>query len=100
MSVLVKRMMMPNACADCPLNYDMMACSVTGTQWWSDRFVILDFDEHNERLPDCPLVELPEKHGDLIDRDACVEYVQQNDTHAWEALAYAETVIEAEGVDE
>ena len=73
MSVLVKKMKMPHACADCPLNHDKMLCSVTGTQWWSDRFVLLDFDEYNERLPDCPLVKLPKgewlRMSDLSEKD-------------------------------
>ena len=116
MSVLVKRMKMPNACAECPLNHDKMLCSVTGTQWWSDSFVLLDFDEYNDRLPDCPLVEL-KPHGDLIDRDALKkDYRMGNDCNDcetdWKSCQYdmiyskmdfcgwiddAPVVIEAEG---
>ena len=39
----------------------------------------------------CPLVELPEKHGDLIDRDALPRDVMDFDV--WNASS----VIEAEG---
>ena len=67
MSVLIKGMKMPKNCSDCPLNYDMMSCMITGTRWWSDTMVLMDFDYQESRLYDCPLVELPEHHGDLVD---------------------------------
>ena len=67
MSVLIKGMKMPKNCSDCPLNYDMMSCMITGTRWWSDTMVLMDFDCQESRLYDCPLVELPEHHGDLVD---------------------------------
>ena len=69
MSILAKGIKMPECCDYCLLNHDNMSCSATGTRWWSDSFVLLDFDEHKDRLPDCPLVEL-KPHGDLIDMDA------------------------------
>lgn len=37
---------------------------------------------------------IPEPHGRLIDADACIDYIRNNDQHAWESLAYAPTVIE------
>lgn len=67
MSVLIKGMQMPKNCSDCPLNYDMMSCMITGTRWWSDTMVLMDFDCQESCLYDCPLVELPEHHGDLVD---------------------------------
>lgn len=67
MSVLIKGMQMPKNCSDCPLNYDMMSCVITGTRWWSDTMVLMNFDYQESRLYDCPLVELPEHHGDLVD---------------------------------
>lgn len=58
MSILIKDMKMPKCCADCPLNYDQMACTVTGTRWWSDRMMLMDFESDKERLYDCPLIEV------------------------------------------
>lgn len=58
MSIIVKGMEMPKNCSDCPLNYDQMACDVTGTGWWSDTMVLMDFDSDRERLYDCPLMEV------------------------------------------
>ena len=69
MSVLIKNMEMPTNCADCPLNYDQMACAVTWTRWWSDSMVIMNFDSDKERMPNCPLIEVPTPHGRLIDAD-------------------------------
>ena len=59
MSILIKGMEMPKNCSGCPLNYDQMACKVTGTRWWSDTMVLMGFDSCKERLHDCPLIELP-----------------------------------------
>lgn len=67
MSVLIKGMQIPKNCSDCPLNYDMMACIVTGTCFWSD--TLMDFDCQESRLYDCPLVEIPKTHGRLVDAD-------------------------------
>lgn len=41
-------------------------------------------------------IEVPKPHGRLIDADACIDYIRNNNQHAWEALAYAPTVIEGE----
>ena len=69
MDILIKNMDVISSCSDCPLNYDMMSCIITGTRWWSDRIMLMDFDCDNERLYDCPLIEVPTPHGRLIDAD-------------------------------
>lgn len=50
-------------------------------------------DEHLEFEA---IVEVSEPHGRLIDADACIDYIRNNNQHAWEALAYAPTIIESE----
>ena len=110
MSVLIKNMEMPTNCADCPLNYDQMACAVTWTRWWSDSMVIMNFDSDKERMPNCPLIEVP-PHGRLIDADFeeqhytsmttnstpdVTEQDKRNSLIIIEALQMAKTVIEAE----
>lgn len=40
------------------------------------------------------IAEVPEPHGRLIDADVCIDYIRNNNQHAWETLAYAPTVIE------
>ena len=67
--ILIRGMEMPESCADCPICYDMMECSVSPLRFWNGRTELEQFVFCNERHPSCPLVELPE-HGDLIDRDA------------------------------
>lgn len=64
MSVIVKGMEMPKSCSDCPLNYDMMLCCITGTRWWSDTIVLMNFDCDKQRLYDCPLVEVKDEDDD------------------------------------
>ena len=93
MSVLIKGMEMPTNCADCPLNYDQMACGVTGTGWWSDSMVIMNFDSDKERMPNCPLIEILTPHGRLIDADNI--YVD-GEGYFWFSENEAPTVIEAE----
>lgn len=101
MSILIKNMEMPKNCSDCPLNYDQMACKVTGTRWWSDTMVLMGFDSDKERLYDCPLVEIPTLHSDLVDRNKLLaEYDRQHEGEAGKArkiMEQADAVIEAEG---
>ena len=70
MGVYIKGMKMPISCAMCPLchrsfdgNETKLACY--GIKKWCD--------ENMDRLNDCPLVEVPEPHGDLIDRQKLLE---------------------------
>ena len=68
LSILVKDMLLPKSCYECPLNtgeyspaeYEKRYCAIT------DRSMYLS--DYKKRPSDCPLVELPEEHGDLIDR--------------------------------
>ena len=104
-SVIVKGMEMPQNCSDCPLNYNQMSCSVTGTGWWSDTMVLMDFDSCKERLYNCPLVEIPTPHGRLIAEKTITEiryhdadgYHIVNGEQLCELEIDAKTVIEAEG---
>ena len=103
MSVLIKNMEMPTNCADCPLNYDQMACAVTWTRWWSDSMVIMNFDSDKERMPNCPLIEIPTPHGRLIDADELANKTFYGATSApyitYKKFVDAPTVIEAEGTE-
>lgn len=104
MSILIKNMEMPKNCSDCPLNYDQMACKVTGTRWWSDTMVLMGFDSDKERLYDCPLVEIPTLHGRLKDESDIISLIEvmfckdkDGMEHAIQCVKDAPTVIEAEG---
>ena len=117
MSVIIKDMKIPKSCGRCWFNNSSLSCSVTGSCIDRD-------DENRERLDDCPFVALPDKHGDLIDRDAFkADYGMKDDCADCEKemhgkvkaceydrtyskmdfcdwLDNADVVIEAEGTDE
>lgn len=75
MSVLIKGIKMPKCCADCPCFYDFISCQALfdGT----DDFSMSGFDEFKERLPNCPLVEVPTPHGRLIDAEKLERDIEQ-----------------------
>lgn len=104
MSILIKGIKIPKNCSDCPLNYDMMSCMITGTRWWSD--TLMDFDCQESRLYDCPLVEIPETHGRLIDADELkktfdiVPAGRVTRASVRTTINHADTIVEAEGVEE
>ena len=85
MSLIVRGMKMPENCIEC-MSSDLRT-AIKCTEWTE----ISAGRRENERAWSCPLVELPEKHGDLIDRDALPRDVMDFDV--WNASA----VIEAEG---
>ena len=64
MSVLIKGMGMPENCDECPLgeyeDSEWFTCSLMN--------VACRHIAQCDRLDGCPLVELPEHHGDLIDK--------------------------------
>jgi hypothetical protein len=68
--VLIKGMDMPKGCGECPLFDDecfsLYKCC-RASSWGSD----------TARASDCPLVEIPTPHGDLIDRDVYITMLEQ-----------------------
>ena len=104
MSVLIRGVGMPKCCAFCPCEYyngisDDYECWVTKREI-TDIFA--------KGLPDwCPLAELPEKHGRLVDADAVVAkygdyYVEEGTEEGMIGdlrmlLELVPTVVEAEG---
>lgn len=116
MSYIVKSRDFPKSCSECDephLCCDFYYCGV-GYQKDGRH---LDVDEHyinNTKHPDCPLLELPKKHGRLIDADCLTKILQDtldnysdngNDGKAIEKLVvdvckqlieHCPTIIEAE----
>ena len=97
MSILIKGMEMPTRCAVCvlcDLRYGTK-CKITKMSYYDSEGY--PRGGYNNRPDWCPLVEIPEPHGDLIDRDAL--RIAELDTLIMirYKLAYAPTVIEAEG---
>ena len=97
MSILIKGMRMPENCIKCPMQFGGM-CYVMPAEVDESRVAPTVEDALKQGKPDwCPLVEVSEPHGDLIDRDAL--RIAELDTLIMirYKLAYAPTVIEAEG---
>ena len=74
MSVLIRGMDMPENCETCAYQ-TKGACFASGVN--KGTITIRRMDK--ERPDWCPLVELPEKHGDLIDRNKLIENKFKND---------------------
>ena len=70
MSVLIKGMEMPEMCGECPFNI----WSEDHEHFCAVRTDIRSFDGSAIwRVKHCPLIEVPEPHGRLIDADALAE---------------------------
>ena len=96
MSVIVKGMKMPDSCA---------VCRFAGKGGYHMERVVCMFTGKNEdavkvdRLPDCPLVALPDKHGRLVDADelnfsSLLDSIDQG--IAEETVMDAPTIVESE----
>ena len=66
MGVYIKRMVMPENCADCPVG-------------WCNNLIL--FSESDKRADNCPLVEVPTPHGRLIDADALADDLYYDAIH-------------------
>ena len=94
MSILIKGMEMPN-CYNCTLESICSRWAKHDVEW-----------QKQNRDEDCPLVELPAKHGRLIDADALLKLIENPDDDGrfgyLDALdiTCAPTIIEAEVSDE
>ena len=92
MSVLIKGMEMPENCRECPVALSGKYCRINKTHTTYIKLPI--------RPDHCPLVELPEKHGRLIDADVLIEEAQVDSAYGYvdiKQIYDAPTVIEAEG---
>ena len=96
MSILIKGYIgLPRDCCKCPFNcYGL--CLANHSKLSVDKCV-------KSRHSDCPLVEVPTPHGDLVDRDDLIDeinrvtFVKRYDYNvAYNIVTDAETIIEAE----
>lgn len=96
MGIYIKGMRMPENCIKCPMQFGGM-CYVMPAEVDESRVAPTVEEAWKQGKPDwCPLVEVPEPHGRLIDGDAL--RIAELDTLIMirYKLAYAPTVIEAE----
>ena len=110
MGVYVKGLKMPKSCSDCLFFVDGLydandePCSAClakeDNSPWGCGYEEIDGIDHMARRMDyCPLVEVPEPHGRLIDADA-LDYkldASDRDIYVKYTLEEESTVIEAEG---
>ena len=67
MSVLIRGMQIQDNCKECRMRTDYDFCSAMPKEFCGYT--------NDIRCPDwCPLVEIPEKHGRLIDADELIDY--------------------------
>ncbi len=100
MSILIKNMKMPKDCLHCGLHCGF--CD--GEIYCNVLYRYVEFDNES-RDEECPMVEIKEPHGRLIDADELEiergNYETYNDySEAFDIIDNAPTVIEAEGVSE
>ena len=96
MSLIIKGSIMPLMCEECPCyDCDDYSCKATGRG-------VIEY-RYDGRPDNCPLVEVPTPHGDLVDRDDLVDeinrvtFVKRYDYNvAYNIVTDAETIIEAE----
>ena len=94
MSVLIRGMKIPESCEKCKLDLRTDVCPAFD-EWHKEHPYSI---RAKDRLPDCPLAELPEKHGRLIDADK-IDFNMTNAVYrriAEETIAEAPAVLEAE----
>ena len=101
MSIIVKGMEMPKNCRECPFG------EFEDAVWYACSTLCLSFKNPGGeyKADSCPLVELPEKHGRLIDGDYLYSRFKSNGCHdenVYRFIKEEPTVIEAEegGQDE
>lgn len=87
MSVLIKGMQIPKNCAECPVALSGKYCRINQTH---TTYIKLPF-----RPDHCPLVELPEHHGRLIDADYLEEHADEW-LSVYNLIDSAEIIVEAE----
>lgn len=90
MGVYIRGMEMPKSCRECKLVEGNYYCPFTGVSWMQrgEKY-------YNKKHPDCPLIEVPEPHGDLIDKQAL--FNGEHNLYSWFDIDEAPTIIEAEG---
>ena len=109
MSILIKGLIMPSCCDGCTFSdwsnlHQTASCKLHD---YDSCFADHSREYTDKRADFCPLVEIPEPHGDLIDRDALLGKVDDIGLGYYELLGVTEdtienapTVIEAEGSDD
>lgn len=99
MSIIVRGIKMPETCFQCMISD--LRTAVRCDQW-----------SETGKAPSCPIQEIPEKHGRLIDADYVVEKIRHElgikdisflynaEKSVVNQIFHAPTILEAEGAEE
>ena len=91
--ILIKGMKMPNSCEECWMTYegDSDNCPVVNES-------VAAYMDNGTRHPRCLLVKV-KPHGELIERDKILEYIEDHETlnigTLYDVIQDAPTVLEA-----
>lgn len=97
MSIFLRGVDMPECCCGCPCCYEKAdgSCFCAAVKNGEP----CDIENLDQRLPNCPAEDVPEPHGDLIDRDYLLNSTKVlfNDVvvNQWSVIN-APTIIKAE----
>ena len=114
MSVLIKGLIMPSCCDGCTFSdwsnlHQTASCKLHD---YDPCFADYSREYTDKRADFCPLVEIPEPHGDLIDRDAMIAQMESDAEQMEEPIAkmfayaaindfkHAQIILEAEGSED
>lgn len=95
MSIIIKGVEMPKSCAECPMGSVLYGYKCLAKNKQFDRYAFTSMQDW------CPLIEIPDKHGRLIDADELRELDcwLDDEVGGWfvqQAIDDAPTVIGAE----
>jgi len=109
MSILIKGLIMPHCCDVCTFSdwSNLHQTAVCKVNYYKPCFADHSNEFLKRRSDSCPLIEIPEPHGRLIDGDALQCKVDDIGLGYYEVLGVTEdtidsapTVIEAEGSEQ
>lgn len=95
MSILIKGMEMPQTCGECPLN----VWSEDHEHFCAARPDVRSFDGSAIwRVKHCPLIEVHEPHGKLIDADKLKSYWEPDHSRYFDADYFIHTIDVAQTI--
>lgn len=97
MSVLIKDMQMPKSCGSCKLFGASHAIGLFSPLGWC-RVNGKEIFRLSEKADFCPLVEVPEPHGRLIDADKLKSYWEPDHSRYFDADYFIHTIDVAKAI--
>ena len=98
MGILIKGMEMPKSCIECRLFNDPWCMAKNRNQWRT----AYNRPPKGMKQDDCPLIEVPDGHGDLVDINELKISIMNGETgidllkHTFDCINNAPTIISAD----